>query len=147
MRYHLFATHVQADTGDVEQCKEIRDKQFNTLRAFIDHQINLGNIKDDEPIIIMGDFNVKQHDTPEYEKTLETLRAIHPYNIGCNFSHEGVASILDYITYDKDNLQPRHTYLNVMKTRSQVPWNFGGPNLALRFWPSDHYPVYGYFEF
>jgi len=147
VRYHIFATHVQADTGNVEDCKDTREKQFKVLRAFIDHQINVGKIKDEEPIIIMGDFNVKQHDTQEYEKTIEELRGINPENVGCEVSHEGEKAILDYIVFDRDHLHPQTAYLNVMKVRSRLPWNTGGPNLAMRFWPSDHYPVYGYFEF
>jgi len=146
-RYHIFATHAQADTGDIEECKEAREKQFKVLRAFIDHYINMEKIKRDESIIIMGDFNVKQHDVKEYEKTMEELRAIHPENIGNPVSHEGEQAILDYIVLDRDHPQPKVAYLDVMKVRSFLPWNTGGPHFDLRFWPSDHYPVYGYFEF
>jgi len=136
MKYYIFATHLQADTGDVKKCKQAREKQFKELRAFIDRMIKKYGIKMDEPIIIVGDFNVKKDDKEEYESMIKILRAKDPGHIGYKFSHEGDKAILDYILSVGQSLDG--SSVEILRKRFQVPWNRGGPKFNLRFNLSDH---------
>jgi len=151
-RYHVFASHTQADTGDaksIRKCKAARAKQFKVIRNFIDQMKKKHNITKDEPIFIAGDLNVMQKDKAEYDFMLKTLRAVNTKNKGFKYTNEIDNVVFDYILYDKDQAQPRKSYLKHLQVRFQKPWSTGGPSdkESMRYWPSDHCPVFGFFNY
>ncbi len=166
-RYHIFGTHVQA--GNSDDNRKTRRSQFQKIKNFIDDM----NISETEAVIIAGDLNVDKNDSlNEYNEMLQTLNAVPPALIGHPYSADGKINdfrdlgdsrqLLDYVLYSKDHKQPtkhlvRQTgisgsqlvpaaYNRVMFYRSDSPWR-ELPTQRYRWDISDHYPVFGWFDF
>ncbi len=84
-RFHIFATHTQADaslearlagarSGNNLISEAVRREQFSELAQFIDDQ----NIDETELVIITGDLNVDFYDSAEYSRMLQRLDADGP---------------------------------------------------------------------
>ncbi|QQR90991.1 MAG: hypothetical protein IPJ88_04470 [Myxococcales bacterium] len=66
---HVITTHLSAST------QEVRDKQLDTLHAFIENKFCLDPQRRLEPILLLGDLNVKKTpgDREDYDHMLELL--------------------------------------------------------------------------
>jgi endonuclease/exonuclease/phosphatase family metal-dependent hydrolase len=131
-RYHIFATHLQA------QDTTVRKKQLRAFSRFVSQK----NIPIDEPVLFVGDFNVDRNST-EYFEMLDTLRARCPEPIGHPYTSDPQnqlvpktrsPSFIDYVLYSRDHLWPRKSFLEPQIFRGPQK---GAPDL------SDHYAVLG----
>jgi sphingomyelin phosphodiesterase len=150
-RYHLFASHTQADPSPEDAA--IRRRQFNIIKTFIDSK----QIPANEAVIIGGDLNVdKIRYFPEFQRMVCIFNAEHPQEAGYQYTfdpqtnqlaEQGTPSeYLDYILYSKVHRQPIKAFNEVRIFRSGEEWKEFPWEKAL--WDlSDHYAVYGHFEF
>lgn len=144
-KYHVFGTHLQAENSSA--AKDARLAQLGELKDFI----NLQNISSQQAVIIAGDMNVdKITSASEYQNMLTALNAAEP-NVA-NYSHPysdddatnqmaSEQSWLDYVLYSRDHAQPvqAEEAVLVLKSNDQDMFNL---------WDySDHYSVFGFFEF
>lgn len=146
--YHVFGTHTQADG----EYRDIRTRQFQMIREFVRRQ----GIPAEEPVIIAGDMNVNRLSRgDEYREMLRTLNAIQPPRTGHPYSyHRSVNDMADgdggadydYVLYSRDHVAPTSSFNEVRVLRPDDEWQ--GHRLQGSRWDlSDHFPVYGYFNF
>ena len=154
--YHIFGTHTQASYDNVTQYSETRKKQFASLKKFVDKM----NIPKNEPVFVCGDLNIdliSEDGKKEVNNVLEQINFSLPTKIGHSCSHDNLTNdflqteaekpqLLDYILYSKNHLQPKKAKTEILIPRTNTPWN-NKWNKKGRFDLSDHYPVFGYFEF
>ena len=143
--YHVFGSHLQAENSN--SAKAARLAQFQELKSYID----LKNISANEAVIIAGDMNVdKLSSNQEYLDMLQMLNASEPAI--ASYSHEysdddatnnmaSEQSWLDYVLYSNEHSQPTQSSEAVLVLKSNDDdmfdvWDY-----------SDHYSVFGYFEF
>lgn len=166
--YHIFGTHVEA--GDSSDERDRRRSQFKKIKKFINDM----DINATEPVIIAGDLNVdKNKSLNDYNEMLQILNAVHPTLIGHPYSADGKINdlkdhdddkrlLLDYVLYSKEHKQPAKQYVRqtgirgthqvpaaynrVMFYRSDSPWREFDTE-RYRWDISDHYPVFGWFDF
>lgn len=156
-RYHLFATHLQADNSRLDQ--EARRTQLRMLRQFIDELA----IPAGEPVLIGGDLNVDRGNSAQYAQLLEILAATHPPQDGHAYTYdplinplalEGLRSFptglrnpaahreyLDYVLYSHRHRRPTASTNEVRMPQSTNPWKPGHWDL------SDHFALYGQFRY
>ena len=144
-KYHIFGSHLQAENSS--SAKAARLAQLQELKNYIE----LKNIPANEAVIIAGDMNVDKLASPsEYQDMLQALNASepavasysHPYSdddATNNMASE--QSWLDYVLYSDDHAQPTLSSEAVLVLKSNDDdmfdvWDY-----------SDHYSVFGYFEF
>lgn len=134
IRYHLFATHLQAANP------KVRAEQLQMLSEFIASK----KIPVSEPVIIAGDFNIKRH-SGEFSRMLAILGATCPPTSGYPYTSDPGnelvrdskrATFLDYVLYSDSHLKPVKSKLETQIFRAN-----GGINL------SDHYAVLGRMAF
>jgi endonuclease/exonuclease/phosphatase family metal-dependent hydrolase len=161
-RYHIFGTHTQS--GGEPSRMEMRKVQFRVIKTFIDDK----KIPNSEPVIIAGDLNVDMHaHHDEYVEMLEILNAAHPGLKGHPYSIDqklndlggdnGSQQLLDYVLYSRNHKPPiklrtvSQVYVpaalnRVMFYRADNGWREYTHEWYM--WDiSDHYPVYGHFQF
>lgn len=149
-RYHLFGSHTQA-WPDATGAK-IRRAQFKLMKRFIDAQ----KIPASEAVIIGGDLNVDMAKFPhQHQEMLTILGATQPRRTGHNFTFDPTRNklasgkdreYLDYVLFSKAHKQPRGAFNEVRILRSHVEWKEFVFEKAM--WDlSDHFPVFGRFEF
>lgn len=152
--YHLFGSHTQA--GNSKRAKKVREQQLELLRKFIDSK----NIPVNEAVIIGGDLNVDKLDSKddEYKQMLNVLKATHPELRGKiqftidpqnQMTTSKTREYLDYILYSNTHLQPETSFNRVLKILSEQGWKpFNWVYWQCQRWDlSDHYAVYGHFDF
>jgi len=138
-KYHVFGTHPDTDVL-------VRPKQLAVLKKFIDAQ----EIPADEPVLIGGDMNVDKK-TFEYDQMLTQLNVTFPELIGDemasidpykNFLNHGQKGfkLLDYIMYANNHQKPTNSWTQV-RILTATSWGEKVYDL------SDHYAIFGYFEF
>jgi endonuclease/exonuclease/phosphatase family metal-dependent hydrolase len=108
-----------------------------------------------EPVFIGGDLNVNMYDTGEYEQMKTLLNATHPARKEHSYTADpsrndlnsgNTREYLDYILYSNEHLRPRNSLTQVLPIKADKKWkefSWEGGNWDL----SDHFPVYGRFEF
>jgi sphingomyelin phosphodiesterase len=150
-RYHLFGSHTQA--WPTSESARIRRQQFEMIKTFLDSK----RIAAQEAVIIGGDLNVDKIRYPrEFREMVRILNAEHPRQTGHRYSfdprtnrlaEEGKPSeYLDYILYSQAHRRPIQAFNEVRMFRSDEEWKEFAWEYAL--WDlSDHYAVYGRFEF
>jgi len=143
--YHILSTHLQSRT--MKAAGDIRLKQLTRLSTVMDAM----NIPQNEPVFIVGDFNIDSHNKEsrpdqqeEYKRLFEHLDVTPvlpkkdqpPYTAPFNqsqterFNSEG--EVIDHIFYSNKHRKPTTAYLTVEKQLGSL---------------SDHYPIVGHFEF
>ena len=143
--YHVFGTHLQAENSDA--AKAARLAQLGELKDFI----GLQNISSQQAVIIAGDMNVdKIASANEYQNMLLALDAAEPgiANYSHPFSDDDATnqmaseqSWLDYVLFSRSHAQPIQAEEAVLVLKSNDDDMFG-------LWDySDHYSVFGFFEF
>lgn len=145
--YHIFGTHPQAD----EEYHKERLNQLRVLKKFIDTQ----KIPANEPVLIAGDMNIDKY-AGDFEKMLTILHATQPSltgeekytynlyknNLAINYGwDEGRSKCFDYILYGTDYQKPVTSFNEIRIFCLSKPWGTVYNDL------SDHYAVYGCFEF
>ncbi|NES02786.1 MAG: sphingomyelin phosphodiesterase [Okeania sp. SIO2F4] len=144
--YHLFGTHAQAGRNR----RTTREQQFRIIKSFIDSK----QIPAEQPVIIGGDFNVNQFDRSAYESMKTILDVTQPPSTGLQYTSDGQIndlkkgnnqSYLDYIFYSNNHLRPVKAVNEVLLIRADKEWKKTGETNQQDL--SDHYPVYGRFEF
>jgi endonuclease/exonuclease/phosphatase family metal-dependent hydrolase len=144
--YHLFNTHTQAFIGTEEIAS--RKNQINEFRAFIDFL----NIPTDEPVIVGGDLNVDMYanHSQEYDSMFIFLNAMEPQYLGHPYTFHpaynyyatsGPDEYLDYLLPIADFKQPI-SFFNEARILRQINHSMWG-----KFDMSDHFAVYGRFEY
>jgi len=150
-RYHIFGTHTQA--WPTPAGRSTRVAQFRMLQSFIQSL----PIPNTEPVIIAGDLNVDsvKNVAGEREKMLAASHTIEPTRQGpqkytadrtTNDLTEGDPEYLDYVLYSADHQQPQRSYNKVLIYKSPYEWK-PSPAHESVLELSDHYGLYGYFEF
>ncbi|XP_003730466.1 uncharacterized protein LOC100888731 [Strongylocentrotus purpuratus] len=165
MTYHILGTHLQATSRD--SADTIRLNQALEMRNFMLKQ----NISDDEPVIYAGDLNAK-NGTQHGDDVIQVLGATIPDFIGERiYTYDGPendllisnsTSWIDYVVFSQTHLQPQIATLEVVRPRSQQPFDVCMLSLAVvptyadsvRCFANrtvtdlaDHYAVLGVFEF
>jgi sphingomyelin phosphodiesterase len=144
--YHLFGTHIQSGRNK----ETIREQQFHIIKSFIDSK----QIPENEPVIVGGDFNVNRFSQSTYESMITILDVTHPSSKGLRYTSDGkindlkgrnTRTYLDYIFYSNNHLRPAEAFNEVRLIRADKEWK--GITKTSHQDLSDHYPVYGYFEF
>nr|XP_054759907.1 sphingomyelinase C-like [Lytechinus pictus] len=165
MTYHILGTHLQATsrpTADI-----VRVSQAEEMHELMMKQ----NIPDDEPVIYAGDLNAR-NGTRHGNNVMQALDAAIPNFIGDRiYTYDGPendllvsngTSWIDYAVFSKSHLQPSSSTLEVVRPRSQEP--FDVCMLSLAVVPTyansercllnmtvtdlaDHYAVMGVFDF
>jgi endonuclease/exonuclease/phosphatase family metal-dependent hydrolase len=149
-RAHLFATHTQA----WDACEDVRRKQLEILKAFIDNE----RIPEQEIVFVVGDLNVPRNVPSSYEFLLQTLNCTNlnstdltnpsyspKTNALARISAEGDPKEVnyDYILLLNNHLTPKGTDIQVQQLKAQVPYEIKGKGLFSDL--SDHYPLFGRF--
>lgn len=142
--YNVFGTHLEA--GDTVDDVRIRRKQIAEMETFI----NRLALKNEEPVLIGGDFNIDEFSLEAI--TLYTLlNADKLANSGYQYSCDGLVNTmnvdparqrLDYVFYDKRYLMPKSAYNRVFVLRA-----LSNEKMWPKFDLSDHFPVESHFEF
>lgn len=144
--YHLFGTHIQSGRNK----RAIREQQFHIIKSFVDSK----QIPKDEPVIMGGDFNVNRFSQSTYESMIAILDVTHPSSKGLRYTSDGkindlkginTRTYLDYVFYSNNHLRPAEAFNEVRLIRADQKWK--GITKTSHQDLSDHYPVYGYFEF
>lgn len=148
-KYHLFATHTNADnsSGDIAA----RRSQLQFVKSFID------SLKIDvkEPVFIAGDLNVDKGQIGQYNEMLQILDAAAPASSGMKYSFDpsinDLASsdppqLLDYVLYSRKHLQPVKSSSRLLLIRHAGGWKELATEKT-RYDLSDHFAVLGEYEF
>ncbi len=144
--YHLFNTHTQAFRSADEIAS--RMAQIKEIRTFIE-DLNIPQI---DPVIVGGDMNVDYYanHSNEYDSMFLFLNAMIPNYQGNPYSFQpdlnyyassGPDELLDYLLPISDYKQPNSFFNEVRIFRQIVDPMWG------KFDMSDHFPVYGRFEY
>ena len=116
--YHVFGTHMDAGGGTDDIYA--RRTQMAEIRDFIANS----NIPENEPVIIVGDFNTAPTDSDDdYQAFLDTMSPIIPQHIGyfeSNFSDE-LGNIIDHAWGDRTHLVPVTITNELVTIRSLDP--------------------------
>jgi hypothetical protein len=151
-RYHVIATHAQFG-WDAEQSAAKR-KQFGQIRDFVATGLDLPPA---EPIIVGGDFNMLRHEFAELTGSA-LLDAVAPEFLGHPYTRETRNDwvrhgngYVDYIFALKRARQPAYSSNCPLVFRTRFDYEDGtlfstesGEDICDL---SDHYAVWGYFDF
>lgn len=163
---HIIGTHLQP--SDHRGCyihseEEIREKQMNEITGFIDAR----NISKNEPLFLLGDFNIDKYNIEQHETMIDLLRVqkhyLYPSSVPCtwdsSFNSMTISAhqenqLLDYILIHKDHTLNNSVWFNlIIDPMASEQWHLLGKNRMFynaRNIPlmdlSDHYPVIGFFN-
>jgi len=156
-KIHVFASHTQAWTTDV--AVKTRQDQFHMMRNFVDEK----SIPSNEPVFIVGDFNVNKllnNENGEYDEMLKILESdapIEPDGQEASFdaennplaadgpSSDGVCERLDFILTCRHHLQPSKSMAIIKPIKSKMAWTWDKKGEFHDL--SDHYPLTSDFTF
>lgn len=112
--YHVFNTHLNSGGSNWKA----RLYQANEMRWFINSKV----IREDEPVILSGDFNMNgKGDITHVHAMLGRLRATAPPVIGSLTTSHVRGSFLDYVLYSSTHLKPVAATQEVVTPRSKKP--------------------------
>ena len=144
-KYHIFGSHLQAENSN--SAKAARLAQLAELKNYI----NLKNIPTNQAVIIAGDMNVdKLSSQQEYQDMLQTLNASEPAIASYSHAYSdddatnnmaSEQSWLDYVLYSNDHAQP------TLSTEAALVLKSNDDDMFNVWDYSDHYSVFGFFEF
>ncbi|MET8509674.1 sphingomyelin phosphodiesterase [Streptomyces sp. NPDC004787] len=148
-RVHVVGTHLQAnDSGcGTGEARQERAAQMNAITSYLAQQ----DIPASEPVIIAGDFNVRQTST-EYPELLSRLHvSTPPVTTASSATHdpttnsiakyrdpESSPSRLDYVFLRTDHTRPPKGWINKILPSHSSPYLMRGRTF---FDYADHYPV------
>lgn len=151
-RVHVIGTHLQAnDSGcDNGEARKVRADQMRAVTSYLTQQ----KIPVSAPVIIAGDFNIRQKSN-EYPELLARLRVSTPpvtspssasYDPTTNSvtkyrDLDGAPGRLDYVFMRTDHARPTGGWVNQVLPHHSSPYQMRDRT----FWDySDHYPVSAY---
>jgi sphingomyelin phosphodiesterase len=148
-RVHVVGTHLQAnDSGcDTGEARQERAAQMNAITSYLAQRA----IPASDPVIIAGDFNIRETSN-EYSELLSRLHISAPpvvtsfsasydpvtNSIGHYRDPSGLVGRLDYVFLQADHARPPRGWINKV-----LPYHSSSYQMRGRtFWDySDHYPV------
>ena len=151
-RYHVIGTHAQFGWG-----REQRTAKAAQLRAILRYIEGPSDIPRTEPVIVGGDFNILRH---EFESLLrdDTLGALAPVFRGYRYTRESRNDwarrgngYVDYVLAKKGWREPRYGSNCPMVFRTRYDFEDRALFTVVRGEDycdlSDHYAVWGYFDY
>ena len=152
MHYHLIGTHAQFGWGSEQRAAKAA--QMRAILRFIEDE---SGIPRTEPVIIGGDFNILRH---EFASLLDddTLGALAPEFLGYRYTRESRNDwarrgngYVDYVLAKKGWREPRYSSNCPMVFRTRYDFEDRALFSIVRGEDycdlSDHYAVWGYFDF
>lgn len=149
-KYHIIATHVQADDSLCNNPAYIRLQQFHQINQYI---VN-ADIPSNEMVLIAGDLNVIKT-SPEFNSMLNSLNALEPQSYaGADYSWDPSVNalaydkypnmggqLLDYILIEKNHLHPKYWHNQVLDVISPRFEMSGTIETYYLYEYSGHFPV------